>query len=159
MPGSSSPAKATPRSTAIHSPAALGAEAVEREIHADLADAAERRKDELVAGVRHQRRSPRPARDDVAGGDRLAAAVRQRQHQPPGLVDVVEAPDQLAVSARRTRICSPRPAARASQSARMVEKCSPSFHCASRPSILADSAANSASAVTAAPAAVRSVAG
>ena len=34
-------------------PAAFVAEAVEREIHADLADPAERRKDEFVARARH----------------------------------------------------------------------------------------------------------
>src|SRR5882672_8546204 len=40
----------------------------------------------------------------------------------------------------RMLIVSPRPAARESQSVRMVAKCSPWFHCARRPIILADSA-------------------
>ncbi len=48
---------------------------------------------------------------------------------------------------------SPSPAARASQSARMVAKPRPLFHCASRPGILTQSEANSASAETIAPAA------
>ena len=53
----------------------------------------------------------------------------------------------------------PSPAARASQSARMVAKPLPRFHCANRPGILTERAANSAAAETPAPAAARSVAG
>src|SRR5262249_24324425 len=55
-------------------------------------------------------------------------------------------------SARRTRTRSPTPLARASQSARMVKKPSPPFHCAMRPSILIDNALNSMAGRTAPPA-------
>ena len=128
-------------------PAALGAEAVERR------DSCRSRRRRRAARRPVRRRAPPSARlagraaDDVAGGDRLAAAVRQRQHQPSGVVDVLERARPAPASAGARAIGSPSPAARASQSARMVEKCSPAFHCASRPSILADSAANSASGV------------
>ena len=119
-------------------PAALGAEAVEREIHPDLADAAERREDKFVAGLRHQRPS---------------VAVQLRQTSPAAIVlrppsgsDSTSRPAS-SMSSKRPTSSDPRrgargsarrgPAARASQSARMVEKCSPPFHCARRPSILA----------------------
>src|SRR5439155_18974617 len=65
----------------------------------------------------------------------------------------------ISRSESRTRIDSPRPAARASQSVRMVEKCSPRFHWATRPSIFTDSVRKSFAAVTFAPAAAMSVAG
>ena len=148
-------------------PAALVAEAVEREIHADLADP--------PSGAKTSS-SPRPAItshrfvaaactrwhdqfDHVAGGDRLAAAVRQDAAPGGRCRRASRSVPRHSRSASRTRIVSPRPAARASQSVRMVAKCSPRFHCASRPSILTDSAANSVAAETSAPAAARSVAG
>ena len=64
------------------------------------------------------------------------ACRRQTQHQAAGLIERLEAA-ATSRSARRTRTSSPTPAARASQSARMVAKPSPPFHCARRPSILA----------------------
>ena len=81
MPGRSSPANATPRSTAIHCRRALVAEAVDREIHADLADAAERREHELVGGACHRAlRSDRASR-----GSRRARTRRRRRSssRPP----------------------------------------------------------------------------
>ena len=47
-------------------PARRGAEPVDRQIHADLADAAERRKDQFVAPARHHRF---PRRGGGGGGD------------------------------------------------------------------------------------------
>ena len=54
MPGrcSSSP-KDTPRSTASHEPLMAVAEAIDRQVHADLADTAERRKGQFIR-PRHQ---------------------------------------------------------------------------------------------------------
>jgi hypothetical protein len=61
-------------------PPALVAEAVEREIHTDLADPAERRKDEFVARARHAaiqsvRRRWSDGGEHVTGGDGGCAAV------------------------------------------------------------------------------------
>ena len=143
-----------PRSTG----AVLLTETIDREIHADLADPAERRKTSSSdARAHHGFRSTRLAggrrrqHEHVGGRDRRGLAVGQAQHQAAGLVDRLEAPDHSR-SARRTRTSSPNPAARASQSVRMVEKPSPPFHCATRPIILTDNAPNRAAGETAAPA-------
>ena len=80
MPGRcSSEANDTPQSTIDPLPAALVAEAVDREIHPDLADAAERREDQFV--LRHPGSLARRDRKDVAGRDRLQRAVGEAQQQ------------------------------------------------------------------------------
>ena len=141
-------------------PPALVADPVDRQIHADLADAAERRKHQfLLRHLRHQlQRSADGQSENVAGGDRCAArpAARDAASRP---VEPVEAARKLALRQPHPNDRSPSPAARASQSARIVAKPSPACHCASRRSIAADSAANSASGATTAPADSRSVAG
>ena len=165
MPGrSSSPRERDAEIDRDPLPPALVAKPVEREIHADLADPAERRKDEFVAVACHQA-APAPR---LPPGPRVPR--RRRRRSPPAAPRSAAGPGgrrrRSSRNARRSRgrrgargSRPPRPAARASQSARMVEKCSPRFHCASRPSILTESAANSASGETSAPAAARSVAG
>src|SRR5262249_39265336 len=146
-------------------PAALVADAVEGEIHADLAQAAERREYQLIAEIRHQPSLP-------AAGDRSgprswttspAAMVRR---SPSGSASPSRPASSIASntppssrSASRTRITWPSPAARDCQSVRMVAKCWPSFHWARRPTTFADSAAKSVAAETSTPAAARSVAG
>ena len=109
-PGRSSPAKATPRSTTSHLPAVLVAEAVEREIHADLADAAERREDQLVAWAAPSRAPiTGPAcggggNEHVAGGDGLRVVPSGgAARRPPAASSASKRPAILA-SARRTRI-------------------------------------------------------
>ena len=65
--------------------------AVEGEVHADLADPAERQEDQFVLGrARHVGLSG-CRKEDVAGADRLALAVLAGEHQPPGLVERLEA--------------------------------------------------------------------
>ena len=115
------------RTTRRHRPRASAAraraEAVEREIHADLADAAERRE--------HQFSPCGPA---IGGSTARALGERRRrprwpalspsgsaQHQAAGVVERLEPAGKLA-SADRTRIGLPSPAARASQSARIGGK-------------------------------------
>src|SRR6185369_588033 len=100
----------------------LGAEPVESEIHADLADPTQWRKDQFVAGLRHQR--PPPIDPGPASSTTSPAAIDWR---PPSGSDSTRRPVSSTSSKRptnswsasRTRIRSPRPAARASQSARM----------------------------------------
>ena len=104
MPGRSSPAKATPRSTAIHCRRRSSPKPVEREIHADLADAAERREDEFIGGAR-----PWPCPDqlalsaDDAGAMNTSPAAmvwrcrRQAQHQAAGLVERLETAGEFAI--------------------------------------------------------------
>ena len=70
------------------------AKAVDREIHPDLADAAERRENELRAG--HQAATPCHGKH-FARGDRLQRAVRQPQQQAAVLIEPLPAPDDLPV--------------------------------------------------------------
>ncbi len=80
------------------------AEAVDREIHPDLADAAERREDELV--VRHRfslaaRDAPAAAqteREDVACRYFLDAAAAKFEHQTAGLIEADEAAGLFAAA-------------------------------------------------------------
>src|SRR5262245_27535090 len=146
-------------------PALLVAEAINREIHANLAGAAKRREHEFIGGA-HVASSGHGALVETDGGSRKTSPAAMVMVPPSGKPRT-RPPDSsraskrpaTSCSARRNRTLSPTPAARASQSARMVEKPSPAFHCASRPSILTDSAPNSMAGATVAPAAARSVAG
>src|SRR5262252_5485833 len=146
-------------------PALLVAEAINREIHADLAGAAERREHEFIGGA-HVASSGHLALTETDGGSRNTSPAAMVMVPPSGKPST-RPPDSSRASkrpassrsARRTRTLSPTPAARASQSARMVEKPSPASHCANRPSILTDSAPNSTAGAIATPAAARSVAG
>src|SRR5215475_13846688 len=146
-------------------PALLVAEAINREIHADLAGAAQRREHEFIGGA-HVASSSHVALTETDGGSRNTSPAAMVMVPPSGRPST-RPPDSSRASkrpassrsARRTRTLSPTPAARASQSARMVEKPAPAFHCARRPTILTESAPNSAAAETAAPAAARLAAG
>src|SRR5215471_7255044 len=144
-------------------PALLVAEAVDREIHANLAGPAERREYEFI-GWAHGGEVRQVAFSGAADVNTSPAAMvvalpsGKRSTTAPDSSSASKRPTSSR-SARRTRTLSPTPAARASQSARMVEKPAPAFHCARRPTILTESAANSVAAETAAPAAARSAAG
>ena len=132
MPGRSSPRE---RHAEIdHQPVALAAvaEAVEREVHADLADAAERHEDEfagrsaiIAATSRGGKHSPAviasscPSAAAASGGPSRRASRTCRRARGP---------------ASRTTMSPPSPAARASQSARIAAKPAPRSHCASRAS-------------------------
>ena len=96
------------------------AKAVDRQVHTDLADTAERREDQFLRGAGHDqlRRA-----EDFAGGD--GAGLRLLDQQPAGLVERVGNGGAVALSAERTRMASPSPAARASQPARMPAKPAP----------------------------------
>ena len=135
--------------------AALRAEAVERQIHADLADAAERREDEFVLCERSSAQSvhrgsgavkPVPSRTGntspaVMTSRRPSARRRTRR---PASSSVSKTAAQLAVGEPRPRIGLPRPAARASQALRIAAKPAPAvpLRAAARP-WSGDSASNS----------------
>src|ERR1700682_5314494 len=96
-------------------PAALVAKTVNREIHPDLADAAERREDQFV--LRHQVRS-------LAATGKTSPAVivcnvpsGRRNSKRPRSSSASARPTNSR-SGSRTRISPPMPAARSSQSAR-----------------------------------------
>ncbi len=126
-------------------PAPPVAEAVDREIHPDLADAAERREDKFV--LRHRlsppagtRRPPRGSREKR----RLPLFFRCRrrrssQDEPAGSVEPDEAAVLFAAAVAHrdlARRCRPQ---RASQSPRMAANPSPRSHCAKRRHMVADS--------------------
>ena len=110
IPGrcSSSP-KETPRSTASQDALMAIAEAVDRQVHADLADAAERRKGQFVR-PRHQA-SPhrcRRAEIDVAGRNRHEFAARGPDDHAALFVDGVEgALDRRAAGLDRDHLSEP----------------------------------------------------
>ena len=129
------------------------ADAVDREIHPDLADAAERREHELA--LSHQSTCPavggRMGGGAPASGNTSPAVIACK---PPSARRSSNRPCSSSASKRpknsrpesRTRISPPMPAARAIQSARMAAKPAPCAHCASRSTILPDNAANRSSA-------------
>src|ERR1700692_1972518 len=136
-------------------PAALVAKAVDREIHPDLADAAERCEDQFV--LRHQFRS-------LAATGKTSPAVIVCN--VPSVRRNSKRPRSSSASARRENTqwgspprISPIPAARSSQSERTDWKPAPHCHCISRRAMAPDSAKNKSSAETAEPAAARAVAG
>src|SRR5580704_8932728 len=138
-------------------PAAFVAETVDREIHPDLTDAAQRREDQFV--LRHQLCS-------LAATGKTSPAVivctvpsAKRNSNWPLSSSASARPTNSRFFGSRTRISPPMPAARSSQSARMDWKAAPRCHCASRRAIAPDSAKNKSSAETAAPTVARSVAG
>src|SRR5690349_7213889 len=137
--------------------AAVVAEAIDRQVHADLADAAERREYELL----------------LAGHQRAPVGCVMANTSPAAIVSVAfpgvaisnrpsaSMPSKVPVSCRfgsRTMMVSPRLAARASQSLRIDAKPAPAAHCAMRAFIAAASFANRSGASIEMPFALRSVA-
>src|SRR5712672_12588 len=148
-------------------PAGRVAHAVNRQIHADLAHAAKRRKDKFVLKVCHQIKPaavrPNPPRSPARCTTSPAVTTcrepsRMRITKPPVSSSVSKCPT-ISRSARRTRMADPRPAARVNQSARTATKFSALFHCSIRSTILRESVAKSDTAETPIQAAARSVAG
>ncbi len=74
-----------------------GAEAVEAEVHADLADPAERQEDQFVLGGARHAGLPAARKEHVAGADRLTRAVLADKDQPPAVIERLEAPDHGAL--------------------------------------------------------------
>ena len=107
MPGRSSPANDTPRSTAIQVRLPPVAEAVEREIHADLADAAERREHEFA--WRPSGALPARERNTSPAVIASSCAVRQAQHQAARLVERLERAGELAIRRGAPRMSPPMP--------------------------------------------------
>ena len=144
MPGRcSSEANETPTSTISQLRLRSSTEPVDREVHADLADAAERREDEFAvssfaidATCRHERRRPRRS----SQSSRSEGAARAGRARPRFRSGRCASPSGTA-----TLMSSPTPAARSSQSARIAAKPAPRSHCASRFAIAPESAANNLS--------------
>src|SRR5262249_1442680 len=104
------------------------AKAVDRQIHADLADPAERRKNQFLL------RGRQPALRVRSKGNTSPAAMASRSPRP---VRSISRPESSMVSKRpaatrpesRTRTGSPTPAACASHAARIAAKPEPRRHC------------------------------
>ena len=126
-PGSTSSwPKATPMSTASQRRLAPAPVAVEREVHADLADAAERHEDQFVRR-RHQCRA-------VAAAPKCTSpAVIAREEPSPDRTisrpssSIVSNVPRKTSSPILTAIGAPSPAARSSQRSRIAAKPRPSF--------------------------------
>src|ERR1700736_5763826 len=136
---------------------ALRAEAVDREVHPDLAHAAERRKYQFVPGGHH-------ARAEADNGNISPAAMRSREPSAKRrtsrpVSSRVSAMPSTSRSGSRTRTGAPRPAARLSHAVRMAAKFSPRSHSARRRAMAPIMLSARLSGVTNAPAAARSVAG
>ena len=132
---------------------ALRPEPVDRQVHADLADAAERREYQFLFSFSHQFPNPNtsPAVTVVTPAD-------PRTNRRPAS----SSPSKFPLNSRsgsRTLIAWPRPAARLSQSARIAAKPSPACHCDSRFCMAPASALSNVCGATCAPQAARSVAG
>src|SRR6185369_8365458 len=133
---------------------ALVANAIDRQVHADLPDPAKRRKNQFLR-PRHDQRSPKPKTSPAVTGVTLPAwssssrPVSSRPWKRP----------ESSRSGNRTCKVSPRPAARLSQSARVAEKPRPLFHCARRLCMARASSWSRASGTTSAPRPARSAAG
>src|SRR5215211_1934405 len=136
-------------------PAALLAHPVDREIHPDLADPAQGREDELIAGGDHA---------GCASGNTSPAAMAwivpsaNRRTRRPAPSSVSNRPSS-SWSPTRTRVGPLSPAARCSQSARTAGKPFPRSHCARRSSIVRDNTRNRSRGSAASPCTARSVAG
>ena len=132
------------------------AEAVDRQIHADLADAAERRENQFVAApsaAAHSRSLDHrelQTNTSPAVTIRLAAIGRAAPGGRPRRA--LRSGRRVRASASRTRMRSPSPAARASQSARIAAKPVAAIPLRQPRRHRADSAANSAVRRDAAPA-------
>ncbi len=136
--------------------ALFGADAVEREIHADLADAAERHEQEFACIPGHAS-AARGQWEHVAGADRLAHAVGSQQHQASRASIASNVPS-IVRSESLTSMAPPRPVARISQAARIAAKFRPRSHSVSRRVIAPSRAERSPAGSTAKPAAARSIA-
>jgi hypothetical protein len=127
------------------------AEPVDREIHPDLADPAERREYEFVGRTQHDwirstghfGGSGR-AQEHVPRRDRGDSAIWQAQPEPARLVERLEPARDLAAGKTHAHILAETGRAREPFRAD-GEKPSPAFHCARRASIFADSAPNTSS--------------
>src|SRR5947207_4709137 len=138
-------------------PPAAGAEAVQREVHADLADAAERHEQKLVVSLRHGQ--PVLAIGNTSPAEiasRAPSAFRNRS--APSLSIASKVPASVR-STSLTSIALPTPVARRSQAARIAAKPSPRFHSRARSIQRSPSRTSSAAGETSKPAAARSVAG
>src|SRR5262249_14759926 len=85
-------------------PALLVPEAVDREIHADLADPAERGEHELIGGLSHSRSRSGPdaafrrrQHEYITGSDGGEVAVRKRQQEAAALVERLETAGDFAL--------------------------------------------------------------
>ena len=128
-----------------------------RQVHADLADAAERREHQFLRGSGHQACASEA--ENIAGRDVVIRPLSCIEQQPSRFVQTFKTAARIRVPAIG-RGCPDRALRRARAnrrgSARSLRLCS---HCASRRCIACDSAVNSTSGVTFAPSAARSVAG
>src|SRR3989304_129010 len=101
----------------------LGAEPVDRQVHADLADAAERREHQVLLRftLRHDQAPPRPKTSPAGTG---GTPPGPRTSRRPASSSPSKRPANSR-SGSRTRIVSPRPGARLRPSGRTPAKPSP----------------------------------
>ena len=111
-------------------------EAVDRQIHADLADAAERREHQFLFRLRHAQAPPKP--EHFAGGDGRKP-VRPAQQQPSRLVEPFKAAGEFAFRQPHADVLAEPGGAREPIGADRREP-SPRCHCASRRCIAGASA-------------------
>src|SRR6185437_13491818 len=97
------------------------AEPVDRQVHADLADAAERREHEFLGGPGHAQAPPKL---NTSPAVTAVTPSGCRTSKRPASSRLSKRP-RSSRSGRRTLMSSPSPAARASQSARIDAKPSP----------------------------------
>src|SRR5262245_57057578 len=133
---------------------ALIANAVDRQVHADLPDPSKGCKNQLLRSW-HAQRSPKPKTSPAVTGVTLPACSSSSR---PASSSPWKRPESSR-SGNRTCRTSPRPAARLSQSARVAENPCPPFHCARRFCIAPASSSSKASGTTSAPRPARSAAG
>src|SRR5712691_1173306 len=136
---------------------AAGAEPIEREVHADLADAAERHEQKLVVAWRHGQ--PALAIGNTSPAEiasRAPSALRNNSAPSSSIASKVPASVR---SGSRTSIALPMPVARRSQAARMAAKPSPRFHWRERSPHRSASRASKTAGESSKPAAAKSLAG
>src|SRR5215510_4193208 len=133
---------------------ALIANAVDRQVHADLPDPSKWRKNQFLRSG-HVQRSPKPKTSPAVTGVMLPACSSSRR---PASSRPWKRPESSRSGSRTCRT-SPRPAARLSQSTRVAENPKPPFHCARRFCMAPASPSSKASGTTSAPRPARSAAG
>src|SRR5262245_5742225 len=135
------------------------AEAVDRQVHGDLANAGERRKGQLVRPGHHAPLTDAPApkyTSPASIGIRLPSAVRTIRQPASSMVSKM--PSMVAAPVLMATF-SPRPAARASQSLRISAKPRPLSQMPRNSTQASDNARNSSSAAIWMPSACSEVAG
>src|ERR1039458_758201 len=100
---------------------ALVAQPLDRQVHADLADTAERREHQFLLRMRHNQRDPS---SNTSPAVTVASPLGCSTCNRPDSSSPWKRP-RSSRSGKRTRMSSPSPAARASQSARMLAKAAP----------------------------------